>query len=985
MSSQHPPTTPPPAENSPSLADLHHKLAESDQLLTHIFDLMPVAIILTRAEDGLCVDVNDHYCRQSGFARDELIGRTLVDVGLWPDAGQRHAWLQHLRQHTVLSNQARQFRHKSGHLRTVLQFSRLLTLETQEFIITFGIDIQDRVNAEDELRHNQHKYKTIVENDFVGIQVIQNEQRVFFNQHYLSMTGFTATEIASIPFMSLIHKDDLPQAVAAYRDVISGRTPDHRLELRFTTAAKLTRWCIAHGVRANWEGAPAVVIFMQDITELRRTATRLTDSETRFAKLFHASPVAISLVSVETSRIIDVNQAWETLTGYAAHNAIGTKTTDLDLWQNLTHRQHIIDQLRQHGTAPNVETQIKTATGAIRDILIYTDLLTIDGAPIAMSSAIDLTERNRAEQLIRQNEERFSTVFTGSPIPIAITRLSDNHLVAVNPAWAAITGIPAEQAIDHAIDEFHIWVNSAARRELIDKLKTHGRVERFPVDLYHSSGRIANLLLSAEIITLEGQPHMLSLALDITDIRRMEQQLRADEALYSSVIAALSEGLVVQDTADHVVLANQSAATILGLPLDQLLGKTSYDPRWQALHDDGTPFHPEEHPSIVATRTGQPVNGTIMNVYTGDDQQRSIISVNARPIFDEHHHPTGAVATFTDITARRQSEEARQRLTARLEAGLKAGDIAWWEMELPSGAVIFDSLKAEMIGYPPDRFRTYQDFVNLVHPDDQPRTMQAMRNHLEGQADRYEVEYRLQASTGAYVWFRDIGAITERDSTTGFVRVVGLVMNITERKQADEKIRSAYDATLEGWAKTLELRDEETEGHAQRVVNLTVELCHAMGLSEEDVIQSRRGALLHDIGKMGIPDGILLKPGPLTDEEWQVMKMHPVYAYNSLSGIPFLQTALDIPYCHHEKWDGSGYPRGLKDEEIPLTARIFAIVDVFDALSVDRPYRAAWPYDRIITHLKDQSGKHFDPRVVTAFLNLLSAANPELTTPTNGS
>ena len=181
----------------------------------------------------------------------------------------------------------------------------------------------------------------------------------------------------------------------------------------------------------------------------------------------------------------------------------------------------------------------------------------------------------------------------------------------------------------------------------------------------------------------------------------------------------------------------------------------------------------------------------------------------------------------------------------------------------------------------------------------------------------------------------------------------------------------AYDSTLEGWSRALDLRDKETEGHTERVVELTMKVARAMGLNETELMHLRRGALLHDIGKMGIPDNVLLKPGPLTDDEWVVMRRHPVYAYELLKHIDFLLPALDIPYCHHEKWDGTGYPRGLKKTEIPLGARIFAIVDVWDALRSDRPYRPAWTEEVVIRHIRSLSGSHFDPNVVRQFLEVI--------------
>jgi diguanylate cyclase (GGDEF)-like protein len=186
-----------------------------------------------------------------------------------------------------------------------------------------------------------------------------------------------------------------------------------------------------------------------------------------------------------------------------------------------------------------------------------------------------------------------------------------------------------------------------------------------------------------------------------------------------------------------------------------------------------------------------------------------------------------------------------------------------------------------------------------------------------------------------------------------------------------ESIGKAYDEMIESWTHALELRDLETEGHSQRVTDLTLRLARRTGYPEKDLVQLRRGALLHDIGKIAIPDDILLKPGKLTPEEWEIMKMHPQYARDLLLSIHALRDSLEIPYCHHERWDGNGYPRGLKGAEIPLAARLFAVIDVWDALNSDRCYRPAWKKSEARTYIEDQSGKQFDPEVVGAFLGLL--------------
>ncbi|MGD0003406.1 MAG: HD domain-containing phosphohydrolase [Anaerolineaceae bacterium] len=191
-------------------------------------------------------------------------------------------------------------------------------------------------------------------------------------------------------------------------------------------------------------------------------------------------------------------------------------------------------------------------------------------------------------------------------------------------------------------------------------------------------------------------------------------------------------------------------------------------------------------------------------------------------------------------------------------------------------------------------------------------------------------------------------------------------------QQSNLELYMAYDATIEGWSHALDLRDKETEGHTQRVTEMTEKLAAAMGVSREDLVHIRRGSLLHDIGKMGVPDHILLKPGRLTPEEWESMRRHPKLAYEMLSPIIYLQQALDIPYCHHEKWDGTGYPRKLAGERIPLAARIFSVVDVWDAVTSDRPYRPAWSKELAVQYIRTEAGTYFDPRVVDAFLDLVS-------------
>ena len=294
------------------------------------------------------------------------------------------------------------------------------------------------------------------------------------------------------------------------------------------------------------------------------------------------------------------------------------------------------------------------------------------------------------------------------------------------------------------------------------------------------------------------------------------------------------------------------------------------------------------------------------------------------------------------------------------------------------GQILYVSPACETIlGYTPEEL-TGTSSMDIIHESDRWLIANLFTDkpiHLI-----QTVEYRACHKSGAYIWLESSArAILDR-KTSRVIEVQTASRNITERKNAEKALQNAhnnlqeaYERTIEGWVRALDLRDRETEGHTQRVTELTLKVARTLGFSEEDLSHIRRGALLHDMGKMAIPDEILQKPGPLNEIEWQEMRKHPLYAYNMLSPISYLHPALNIPLHHHERWNGNGYPSGLKGEEIPMVARLFAIVDVWDALCSDRPYRKRMPRSEVIKYIKENSGILFDPKLVEVFLSVIEA------------
>jgi len=293
-----------------------------------------------------------------------------------------------------------------------------------------------------------------------------------------------------------------------------------------------------------------------------------------------------------------------------------------------------------------------------------------------------------------------------------------------------------------------------------------------------------------------------------------------------------------------------------------------------------------------------------------------------------------------------------------------------------NGQILYISPACETIlGYAPEELVGKISFDMFSKSDGE-----AIRNLFKGK--RYSVTHTITHEAlhkqGYYVWLESSARAVLDPKTNAIIEIQTASRDITERKRAEkalqeahQNLQDAYDKTIEGWVRALDLRDRETEGHTQRVTELTVKVAKTLEFSAEEIIHIRRGALLHDMGKMAIPDEILQKPGPLDEAEWKKMRQHPQYAFDMLSPIAYLRPSLTIPFYHHERWDGSGYPHGLKGEEIPLAARLFSIVDVWDALCSDRPYRKKLPPSEVSSYLREKSGHLFDPRLVEIFLNIM--------------
>ena len=583
--------------------------------------------------------------------------------------------------------------------------------------------------------------------------------------------------------------------------------------------------------------------------------------------------------------------------------------------------------------------------------------------------------------------------------------LPDNPLIFVNPAFTTITGYAAHEALGR---------NCRFLRHVDSDIKTMEQLRTSIVEARLFRGVLLNRrkdgssfqnsLLVSPVFDIHGVlTNFVALAADVTARVDEQQQL-----VLASAIVEGSDHPILGKTLDGTITSwNPAAQLLYGYSAEEMIGNSI------------TRLVPPDRPNEIDEILKRLANGETIKTYEtvrkAKDGSLIDVSLTISPMRDASGNVIGASTIAYDIRQRKRADELIERHIRRIQ-GLRNIDMAitgsldirvtlnvvldqvTTHLQVDSASVLLLNPHSHRLQYAMGRgFRTgiIQD-TNLgmgeglpggvttdptvVHyPNLNDPGVPTTRKQLiaeEGFVCYFGVPLLAKGRVeGVLEIFHRSQLFPDSDWLHFLETLAGQAAIAIENaalfndlQRSNIELHIAYDTTLEGWSKALDLRDKETEGHTLRVTEMTLRLARLLNIGDEEQVQMRRGALLHDIGKMGVPDSILLKPGPLTPEEWVIMKKHPIYAFELLSPIGFLHGALDIPYCHHEKWDGSGYPRGLKEKQIPMSARIFAVVDVWDALTSDRPYLRALPKDEVRDYIAINSGSHFDPTIVEWFL-----------------
>lgn len=496
-------------------------------------------------------------------------------------------------------------------------------------------------------------------------------------------------------------------------------------------------------------------------------------------------------------------------------------------------------------------------------------------------------------------------------------------------------------------------------------------------------------------------------------LNSMSTTLMHSHEWWRKTFNSMSDAVSIHDRNCTIVKANHAMSSLLGIPADRLIGQKCH-----------TVFHGTDScigkcPMKLSMRSG-----TANDVELMEPHLDRWLSVSISPVYDAEGISDNIIHVVRDITEKKRTENSLQIHLDRLNAlrsidraiigSVDLNDIlnifldqVMAQLSIDAACILLFNNKTQVLEYVAGkgfhsnalrytRLRLGESNAGRAAMEQRITSIPNLTENIDGfnksgsfseegfvsyfavpLIAKGQVKGVLEIFNRSLLdpdlsWMDFLEAIADQ----GAIAVDNATM-FNDLQRSNMELFLAYDKTIEGWSHAMDMRDKETEGHSRRVTELTVYIAREMGMKDDDLVHIRRGALLHDMGKMGIPDSILLKPEKLTEEEWKIMKLHPVYAYEMLHKIDYMKSAIDIPHYHHEKWDGTGYPKGLKGEEIPISARIFAVVDVWDALTSDRPYRSAWTMEKALRYIHSGAGTHFDPAVVNIFLGIMKSEDVE--------
>ena len=985
------------------------KLRESEERYRTLVDEMLDGVYRS-THDGKFVEVNPAMLKLFGYdSREEMLALD-IKQDLYFTAAERESLFLDTGQEKV---DEFRMKRKDGSEIWVEDHGKYVHDEQGNVIYHEGIlrDITERKRTEDALRNNELYMRKTLDSSLDAF-VTMDDQGVIrgWNPQSEKIFGWSAAQAFGLLMAETIippvHRQAHTHGLKHFLNTGEGPVLNKLIEItalhrdghEFPIELSITP--------IEQDGRFTFSAFIRDITE-RKQAERELVRERDFARQVMNTMGQGLTITGSDGRFEYVNQAYARMIGLRQEELIGKTPLEVTAEEDHPTLAHA-GARRKRGESSTYETKLLHTSGRQIDALITGVPRLEDGQVIGSITVItDLTERKRAEEQLRETQDFMSTILELTPASIYTLSL-DQRFTLVNQQWEQDTHIKRADAIGHSLDE--IFPPALARKYQEDNLRVAETGSLLEVEEWAETpnGLRCYYTLKFPLRNADGLVETIGgLSLDITERKQAEKALLQ----FRSVLDQSRDAIFMIDPhTSRYVDFNQQAHSFLGYTAEELRGLNVIQIVQHIPNMDVW----QERVRLIRQDNGL----TFETAYMRKDGTTFPVEVSARML--EYSGQEIILAIVRDITERKNAEaqirEHIQHLTSLhtvdsvINASFDLGIVINVLLEQIVNQVQVDA--ADILLLNPDSlvlsYYTGRGFRSFVTKTDEI--------HLgENLAGKIALERKAMyvSITDDIDLKQDFAALWQREGFqmyTGIPLIAkGQVKGVLETyhrlpagldasgkefletlagqaaiaidnaqlfeqlQRSNLDLSMAYDATIEGWSRAMDLRDHATEGHTQRVTNLTLDLARFMNIPGSDLIHMYRGALLHDIGKMSMPDSILFKPAPLSPEELVIMRQHPLHAFNMLAPIHYLRPALDIPHCHHEKWDGTGYPRGLYGVEIPLAARIFAVADVWDALCSDRPYRVGWTQQDAEKYILEQSGKYFDPAVVDAFIKMLAA------------
>jgi PAS domain S-box-containing protein len=798
-----------------------------------------------------------------------------------------------------------------------------------EGTLLLALDITERKRATEALRTSEERYRTIFAESPFGIATVGRDFHFLSaNAAFCSMMGYTEQELVLLTFRDITHPEHLVQDTASVNKLFAGEIPLYKTEKRYLRKDGGIVWAASTITVIRDVGGEVLhlVALVEDITERKSSEEQIRRSEQNLKQAQAVAHVGSWEWNVQSNKL-DGSAEILRIFGIDQKTFFGSF---VDLFAQRLHQddRQKVDQavlsVAQGKKPEPLAFRIVLPDKSVRHLWAETGELVLDerGSPALLTGIVqDISERMQAQEEIASRLAELEAVNKISTALRAAQSLDEMLPLLLDSTLAVLQ---AQRGI--------IWLYDQARDELRPAV-SRGWEDSF-VPAVKPGEQIAGYVYASKNTYLTGE---------------YRQDMRLSEAVRATIPPGLG-GAAVLILAGNTVIGVLSIS--VSLPRQVTLGEVHLLTTLSEIAGNAiqrTNLHEQTERRLRRLAALSDIDQVISSNFN--------LRISLDMLLDQVINQLEVDAA--DILLYNPALHLLQFFAGR---GFQTHAYDHTQLRLGEGYAGRAALERRIINIQPLGEQTDNPRFTRALPVEPFTSFYAVPLSAKGQIKGVLEIFQRSLLEPDSEWLDFLNTLAGQAAIA--IDVATLFENL---ERSNTELTLAYDATIEGWSRALDLRDKETEGHTQRVTEITVRLGRAFGLDEKELGQVRWGALLHDIGKMGIPDSILFKPSRLTDEEWVKMKKHPVYAYEMLSPVRYLRSALDIPYCHHEKWDGTGYPRGLKGEQIPLTARIFAVVDVWDALRSNRPYRLAWPEEKVLAHIRSLSGAHFDPQVVKAF------------------